>query len=205
MGEGGRGRPFSLCPRMDGMETRRRFLPQTIVTLSVGALLGFAGGYFAGGGGRPAPLPPAGEVASGDSGDRLAQLAKAAERDPENPEILTEMGNLYYDREDWNRAIACYEKARRKAPGNPNLLSDLGAAHRNRGDFDRAAAYFRKARAGDPNHWQSLLNLVLLEAFDRRDPKAAQSTFDELKRRFPDIPQLDRIQAQISSLRAGSG
>ena len=97
-----------------------------------------------------------------------------------------------------------YEKARRKAPKNPNLLSDLGAAHRNRGEFELAVAYFQKARESDADHWQSLLNWVLVEAFDRRDAAAAQRLFDELKQRYPEIPQLDRIQEQISSLRAGS-
>jgi len=181
--------------------------PQAIVALLIGGLLGFAGGYFAGGGGRSAPptTRPSEPMASGAAGDRLAQLIQSAERDPENPEILTEMGNIYYDREDWDRAIACYEKARRKAPTDPNLLSDLGAAHRNRGEFERAVGYFRKAKEGDSNHWQSLLNLVLLETFDRKDPVAAQAAFDELKRRFPEIPQLDKIQQKISSLRAGSG
>ena len=60
-------------------------------------------------------------------------------------------------------------------------------------------AYFQKARDADPNHWQSLLNWLLVEAFDRRDAAAAQRLFDELKQRYPEIPQLDKIQEQISS------
>ena len=55
----------------------------------------------------------------------------------------------------------------------------------------------------DANHWQSLLNLVLINAFDARDPVAAQRFLDELTRRYPEIPNTGRIQEQISSLRAG--
>ena len=117
---------------------------------------------------------------------------------------MDRLGNLEYDREDWDAAIAAYEKARRKAPKNANLLSDLGAAHRNAGEFELAIAYFGKARETDPNHWQSLLNWVLVESFDRRSGVAAQRLFDELKQKYPEIPQLDRIQAQISSLRTGA-
>jgi Flp pilus assembly protein TadD len=172
--------------------------------LLVGVLVGFAGGYFAGGGGRPQG-PPAGRLASpaAAQGGRPAELTQALERDPENPEILMELGNLSYDQEDWDGAVLMYEKARRKAPKNPNLLSDLGAAHRNRGEFDLAVAFFEKARASDPNHWQSLLNWLLVEAYDRRDPRSAQRLFDEVKQRYPEIPQIDRIQEQISSIRAG--
>jgi tetratricopeptide (TPR) repeat protein len=182
---------------------RRRFSLEGVVILLVGLLLGFLGGYLAAGGGRPAPSVPESASTTG-GGNRLDQLSRSLERDPENPQILTALGNAYYDREDWDRAIEMYEKARRKAPRDPNLLSDLGAAYRNRGELRRALALFRRAREQDPNHWQSLLNVVLVEAFDRRDAQAAQREFDELKRRYPELPRLDRIQDQISSLRSGA-
>ena len=166
--------------------------------LLVGGLVGFGAGYFAGGGGRPGAGGASGPVVTGG---RVGELKQALDRDPENPEILMDIGNAYYDREDWDDAIKSYEKARRKAPKNPNLLSDLGAAHRNRGEFDLAVAFFQKARQADPDHWQSLLNWLLVEAYDRRDPRAAQPLYDELKRRYPDIPQIERIQEQITSLR----
>src|SRR5262249_60893385 len=95
-----------------------------------GGLRGFIGGYSAGGGGRPAPAPAAAPSASSD---RAEEIRKSLERDPENPKLLTALGNLCYDREDWDGAVRAYEKARRKASSDPNLLSDLGAAYRNRG------------------------------------------------------------------------
>ena len=173
---------------------------QSVVMLLVGALVGFGAGYFAGGGGRPRAAGPA----TAATGDRIADMTRNLERDPENPEILMDLGNAYYDREDWDQAIELYEKARRKAPQNPNLLSDLGAAHRNRGEFELAVAFFQKARQANPEHWQSLLNWLLVEAYDRRDARAAQPLFEEVKKRYPEIPQLDRIQEQITSLRPGA-
>ncbi len=180
----------------------RSAVPRIVVALLVGALVGFSAGYFAGGGGRPKGVSAAPAGMAG--GGRAAELKQAIDRDPENSALWIELGNLEYDREDWDAAIAAYEKARRKAPKNANLLSDLGAAHRNAGEFDLAIAYFGKAREADPNQWQSLLNWVLVEAYDRRDAAAAQRLFDELKTKYPEIPQLERIQAQISSLRAGA-
>ncbi len=175
---------------------------QTVIALAVGALLGFGAGYFAGGGGRP-QAPPS-RASSAPEGDRMASLQREVERDPENPDLLTQLGNLHYDRQEWDRAIQLYEKARRKAPKNAALLSDLGAAHRNRGEFKLAVSYFRKAREANPEQWQAILNEVLVEAFDRKDAAAAQKALDDLKRQFPQVPNLDRIQAQISGLRAGT-
>ena len=176
-------------------------LAHAAVPLLVGALIGFIVGYFAGGGQRPSVSAASdGDQARDSPGDRFREIRKALDRDPENPKLWTELGNAYYDSDDWDRAIDSYEKARRKAPSDPSLLSDLGAAYRNRGEFKRALSLFEKARASDPDHWQSLLNLVLCEAFDVRDGAAARRHFQELRRRYPEIPNLDRIEKQISEL-----
>lgn len=173
------------------------------IPLLVGALLGFIGGYFAAGGARPnAAATPAAASAAGT--DRVQEIEGALQKDPESPKLLTALGNAFYDREDWDGAVRAYEKARRKASGDPNLLSDLGAAYRNRGEFKRAIALFEKARAADPDHWQSLLNLVLINAFDTRDAGAARRHFAELKRRYPEVPNLDRIEKQITGLPGGA-
>jgi tetratricopeptide (TPR) repeat protein len=181
--------------------TAGRRLP--ILPVLVGGLLGFIGGYFAGGGGRPiraAPAATGGESRTGAA--PMEELQRSVERDPENPRLLTALGNAWYDGGDWDRAIDAYEKARRKAPEDPNLLSDLGAAYRNRGELRRAVALFERAQKNDRTHWQSLLNLVLIHAYDLHDSAAAQKWLDELKRRYPEIPDLDRIQERISGLRA---
>ena len=181
--------------------SRAAGIRRAVMPLLVGGLLGFIGGYFAGGGGRPAAgTGTATAAAAGEGGDRLTQARLAVDKDPENPKLLTALGNICYDRDDWDGAIEAYEKARRKAANDPNLLSDLGAAYRNRGDFKKAVACFTKARAADPDHWQSLLNLVLIEAFDMREAQPARRHFEELKRRFSDMPNLERLDRQIKSL-----
>ena len=133
--------------------------------------------------------------------DRIGEIQSSLQKDPENPTLLTALGNAFYDREDWDGAVKAYEKARRKAPSDANLLSDLGSSYRNRGEFKRAIACFEKARAADPDQWQSLLNLVLINAFDTRDAAAARRHFAELKRRYPEIPNLERVEKQIASLK----
>jgi tetratricopeptide (TPR) repeat protein len=184
----------------DGTRGRGR----AFVALLIGALIGFAAGYFAGGGGRPGGAPASASRGGGPASGLLADAEAAVSRDPENPELLRRLGNLHYDREEWDAAIAAYEKARRKASKDADLLSDLGAAHRNRGELKLAVSYFRKAREIQPEHWQALINEVLVEAFDRKDPDAAQKIYDELKKRHPEIPQIDRIQDQISKIRSGA-
>ena len=176
-------------------------LRRAAIPLLVGILLGFIGGYFAGGGGRPAFPLPARRALAPASRTGSARFRRRSRRTRRTRRLLTALGNAFYDREDWDGAVKAYEKARRKAPSDANLLSDLGSAYRNRGEFKRAIACFEKARAADPDHWQSLLNLVLINAFDTRDAVAAKRHFAELKRRYPEIPNLDRVEKQIASLK----
>lgn len=185
------------------MTSEKGIVSRLGVPVAVAVLLGFIGGYFAGGGGRPAPAAPAGSAAEQADG-RTAQIRQALDKDPESPKLLAELGNACYDREDWDGAIRAYEKARRKAPKDPNILSDLGAAYRNRGEFKMAESMLNKAREADPDHWQSLVNLTLLAAYDTRDAAAAKRHLDELKKRFPDIPNLERLEKQIALLPARS-
>src|SRR5262249_56780685 len=83
---------FTAGRRMRGVESARRpSLASSAVLLLVGGLVGFGAGYFAGGGGRPAPAT--GGAAAAPSGDRIADLTRTLDRDPENPELLIELGN----------------------------------------------------------------------------------------------------------------
>ncbi|MFN2385148.1 MAG: tetratricopeptide repeat protein [Thermoanaerobaculia bacterium] len=176
---------------------------RSAVPLLVGGLLGFIAGYFAAGGGRP-EIAASSPAVPGEESDRVASLAKALERDRDNPALWTALGNAQYDRGNWPEAIDAYENARRREPKDPNLLSDLGAAYRNAGEFGRAVHFFEKARENGPDHWQSLLNLTLVYAYDLGDAEKAQRHLDELKRRYPEVPQLDRLQEKISELRAAA-
>ncbi|HEY7862853.1 MAG TPA: tetratricopeptide repeat protein [Thermoanaerobaculia bacterium] len=168
-----------------------------LVLLLIGGLLGFIGGYFAGGGGRPATAPAPGLGAA--SGTGLAGLHAELERDPRNPALLAAVGNWHYDRQEWEDAIEYYDKSLRRKD-DASVRSDLGAAYRNLGEFERAIAEFERARKANPEHWQALLNLVLVQAFDQRDGAAAAASFRELKQKYPDIPNLDHIEKQISGL-----
>ena len=100
---------------MPAVETSRRsWAAQSIVMLLVGGLVGFGAGYFAGGGGRPSAAGPA---AAGAPGDRVAELHAVARAGSREPGAFSRTSAMrYYDREDWDHAVAAYEKARRKAP-----------------------------------------------------------------------------------------
>jgi tetratricopeptide (TPR) repeat protein len=71
--------------------------------------------------------------------EALDAWQKAAQFEPGNPDLQANMGFVYYQRGDWQNAIACYVKAHRAAPNDADILSCLGLC------FGRAAAAIREA------------------------------------------------------------
>jgi tetratricopeptide (TPR) repeat protein len=181
-----------------------------------GLLAGFIGGYFVAGGGprgaSPASVPAAAVAeqpsAAGTGGptpetlQRIQSLEAAAVKEPQNLAIQAELGNAYYDASEWARAAECYEKALPQRTSDANLLTDLGSCYRNLGKFDRALELYERAQKADPKHAQSLLNSALVYIFDLKNADKAQAVLDRLKKEHSEIPRLNDLQMQISTLRA---
>ncbi len=182
-----------------------------------GILAGFIIGYFVAGGGRaaapvpaaapesaaaPAPASAASPAPTAEQLNRVKQLQSAAQADPNNADLQLQLANAYYDMSDWKTAQFWYEKCRPQKNSDPNILTDLGSCYRNTSQFDKAIGMYEKAQKIDPRHFQSLLNLTLVYAFDLKDPAHAQESLDRLRKEHPELPHLDDIQTQISALRA---
>ena len=204
---GGASRPV-LFPRENARHGRdpRKALPRarSIVMLLVGVLVGFARRVLRGG--RRAARAPAARRRRRPGGDRRPARradAVASSAIPRIPEILMDLGNLYYDREDWDQAIAALREG--AAQGAQEPQPPLGP----------------RRRAPQPRRVRSGRRLLPEGAGERPEPLAVapelgarrglrpartrprrSALFDEVKKRYPEIPQLDKIQEQISSLRA---
>ena len=74
------------------------------------------------------------------------------------------------------------EGAAQGAQGSPTCSRTWAPPTATAESSTSRSAYFQKARDNDPEHWQSLLNLVLVQAFDRKDSAAAQRAYDELRK-----------------------
>jgi len=181
----------------------------------VGLLTGFIVGYFVAGTNRahtgappaasPAAAAPAGTASISTSPEllqRVSELKTALDRDPGNADLQKQLGDAYYDMNDWGKAAESYEQALQKKAGDANVVSDLGSCYRNLGKFSRAVEEYERAQKIDPGHVQSLLNLTLVYTFDLKDPEKAQTSLDRLKKEHPDVPHLTELQTQISALRA---
>ena len=127
----------------------------------------------------PVPLDPA----------RVQALQSVAEKDPKNVESRVQLGNLFFDAEQYSQSIAWYEQALALNPADPNVSTDLGVAYYYTNQPDRALAQFDKSLAADPKHIKTLLNVGIVRAFGKNDLAGAAKAWEQVVAISPDSPE----------------
>lgn len=118
------------------------------------------------------------------SGRDMEQMAKALEaeaaRNPQNAATWAQLGNVYFDSDQYEKAIRAYENSIEIDPNNADLLTDLGIMYRRSARPRKAIEYFDKAIAVDPRHENARLNKGLVLIYDLKDRNGAIRTWEEL-------------------------
>lgn len=149
----------------------------------------------------PGQLPGAAPQQQGTSPEMLAKAAEPLQQqlkaNPNNFEVIVQLGNLYYDGQSYPQAISYYEQALKLQPNNADVRTDLGTSYWYTGDPDKALTNFQKSLALRPNHPGTLFNLGIVEWQGKKDPKAAVIAWEKLLQTNPDYPQKDQVQMLI--------
>jgi len=127
----------------------------------------------------PAPAPAPALV------ERIKALEKQTQLEPANLAAWTELGNLYFDTDQAEKAIPAYEKSLTLEPGNPDVLTDLGVMYRHVGKFDKALECFDKAIAANPGHVIASFNKSVVLEHDKNDPAGAVAALKVLAAKNP--------------------
>jgi tetratricopeptide (TPR) repeat protein len=97
----------------------------------------------------PAGTPISAGGADGSVKTLLAQIAA----DPKNPDLLTHVGDVYYDQQQYAQAVRYYAQALTIRPGDAAVRTDMGTADWYLGHADEALAQYDQAGAlADWNH-----------------------------------------------------
>ncbi len=142
----------------------------------------------------PAPL-------TADVQEKISTFKAILKDDPKNLKALVELGNLYFDSDQFDLAIQAYSKALEIDPRNPDVLTDMGIMYRRKGDFDRAVAEFKKAAEIDPRHVNSRYNLGVVLLHDKGDLKGAIKAWEDYLKVDPASPRAENIRTQLEKMR----
>jgi predicted Zn-dependent protease len=152
----------------------------------------------------PARQGPGPSAPSAIDPNEVKALESLAARDKVNPQVRTELGNLYMDHQRYDEAARWYREALVVNPSQPDVIVDLGACLVNGGKAKEGLAELEKALVLAPNHKKALFNrgIALLES---GRSKEAVAVWEDLLKHFPDDPQLQGLRAQIDRVRSGAG
>jgi tetratricopeptide (TPR) repeat protein len=133
------------------------------------------------------PAIPAQSNISMEQTQKILELEKEAAADPDNPNTWLQLGNLYFDTDNFQRSIDAYQKYLELNPSNPNVWTDMGIMYRSIGQPEKAIEAFDQAISIDPKHEQSRYNKGVVFLHDLNDPAAAKQQWEILLRINPDF------------------
>ncbi len=90
---------------------------------------------------------------------QIANLEQTLKTDPKNVGVLIELGNSYYDTNQFGKAIDPYNKALDIDPNNTNVRTDLGTSYLQLGMVSQAIKEYKGVLKIDPQKPQAHLNL----------------------------------------------
>ena len=126
---------------------------------------------------------------------------KANKLKPDDYETIVSLGNVYFESGKYELAEQWYSSALIKKPDDVNVRTDLGTTFmaRTPPDFDRAIKEYKRSLELDPNHEQTLHNIVI--AYTKKgQAKEAREMLARLEKSHPDNPDLPRLRSQVQEL-----
>jgi tetratricopeptide (TPR) repeat protein len=131
--------------------------------------------------------------------DTQAQpLLKQLESDPKNSTLLYQIGNLYYDAQQYPEAVKYYEKSLQIDSKATDVRTDMATAYHLMGQSDRAIQEYDAVLKIDGKHANALFNEGMVKWQDKMDLKGAIASWKRLLDAHPDYAQRDRVEKLIA-------
>jgi cytochrome c-type biogenesis protein CcmH/NrfG len=197
--------------------------PQAYTLAVICLMIGVAGGWLFRGSQSPAtvaavdrsPVPagmgtgmsaqPTPEQMKKMADMQAAPLVEQLKSDPNNADLLTKVGNIYYDTQQYSTAIDYYQRSLKAQPTNSGVRTDMATAYWYVGDADMAIREFNQALSYEPNKANTLFNLGIVEWQGKMDIKSAVETWQKLLETNPNYENKEKVQQLIAEAQKHAG
>jgi cytochrome c-type biogenesis protein CcmH/NrfG len=194
---------------------------QAYILAAICLLIGIAVGYLlhgsSGANSASAPAPGAGQQAAAPANgsphqptpqqmkamaDKKAEpILEQLKSKPNDPALLADAGNIYFDAHLFPIAIDYYQKSLSADPKNGNVRTDMATAMAYTGNIDQGIAEFDKVLKEDPKNGNALFNRGIVKWQGKMDIKGALADWDTLLKVDPNYPQAQRVRMFIEQAR----
>jgi len=133
--------------------------------------------------------------------ERVRALESVAQQNPRDAQPRMQLGNMYFDAEQYPQAISWYEQAFALDAKDPNLSTDLGVAYYYTNQPDRSIKQFEHSLSVDPKHTKTLLNMGIVRAFGKQDLQGAAQAWEQVVAIAPDSPEGQAARKGLDGLK----
>jgi tetratricopeptide (TPR) repeat protein len=124
---------------------------------------------------------------------QAAPLLEQLKTSPTDAELLTKLGNIFYDAKQYPAAIDYYERALKSQPSDASVRTDLGTAYWYTGNAYTAIVQFQKALSYAPTKADTLFNLGIVKWQGKKDARGAIAAWQKLLDTNPGYENKDRV------------
>ncbi len=125
-------------------------------------------------------------------------LVEKLAANPENPELLTNIGNLYYDAKQYPTAVDYYGRALKIKPSDAAVRTDMATAYWFMGNADTALAEFNKALTYAPGNPNTLFNRGLVKWQGKKDAAGAIADWKKLLATDPNYEGRAQVEQMMA-------
>ena len=153
----------------------------------------------------PTTATPASQAPSPDqlktmADNQAAPLIAKLKADPKNSDLLTSIGNLYYDAQQYPVAVDYYGRTLEIKPSDAAVRTDLATAYWYLGNADKAIVEFNAALRYAPTNPNTLFNLGLVKWQGKHDSAGAIADWKKLLATNPDYAARVQVQKMLSEV-----
>jgi tetratricopeptide (TPR) repeat protein len=135
---------------------------------------------------------------------RVQDLTAKLTSNPNDAEASLQLANVYFDAEQFPKAIEWYERSVKLNPKDVNANTDLGVSYYYVNRTDEALATFERSLAMDPNHTKTLLNKGIVLAFGKENLKAAAGEWQKVVELAPQSPEGEAARRALEGIAAAA-
>lgn len=135
----------------------------------------------------------------GSPGRAEEMLRQAAEKDPENAQVWSQLGGIYNDKGS-EEAVTCYERAIKLNPKYYLAYRGLGNYYLKKQDYSLAEAYYSKAIGVNPARYGPIYKNRAIARLELGNNAGAKEDLREYLKQTPNARDRQQIETEIAKI-----